>query len=69
MDAEDQETVERRPWRHGTRNTVVFGADGSHWRYNIDVHHEDGYQMYGETVECVEVHQVERPVKVWEPVP
>lgn len=62
--------VDSAPWRHGRKVTYVFsetldecpsddGAKGPFWRCTLDVHHEDGTQLYG-PVTCtrVELKQV-----------
>lgn len=65
--ADDYETTDRANWRHGTRDTIVFKHRGHHWRTVVDVHHEDGWQIYEEDVDCRRVVQVEQMVKVWKP--
>ena len=65
---DDGKTIARNPWRHGTRNDVVFDFDGKHWLATIHMHHDEGWQIYGE-IRAVETHEVERTVKVWEPIP
>lgn len=65
---EDALCTETRPWRHGHIKTFVVSADGRHWRFEIKVHHEEGWQLDGDRVTATEVHQVERLVKVWEAV-
>lgn len=64
----DYDEVATEPWRHGTRETIVAHVDGKHWRFVVRVHHDEGWQDEG-PIEATEVHQAERVVKVWEPVP
>jgi len=67
----DLNEVDRGDWRWGSNVRYVFEDDGRHWMTPwIQVHVEDGMQLFSD-VECVEVHQVEKVVKVreWEPVP
>lgn len=64
---EDAQAVEKTGWRHGHRNTFVFGARGTHWSVVVDIHHEDGWQL-DDTI-AIEVHPVQKTVTVWEPVP
>ena len=59
-----------QPWKWGTRKTYVFELDGKHWAGDIEVHVTEGWRGSDEdTVTCSEVRQVEKVVKVWEPVP
>jgi hypothetical protein len=62
------ELVNESSWRWGTHNTYVFEHEGKNWQTTIEVHCQDGWQIYG-SIDAVEVHQVEKTVKVWEPVP
>jgi len=64
----DLEEVSASEWRHGRRAVFVFEDDGAHWRFTAEVHHDEGLQLYG-GVECTQVHQVDRIVKVWVPTP
>lgn len=63
----DTDEIASRPWRHGRTATFVFEHEGKYWRFTANVHHDEGVQLYG-PVTATEVHQVERTVKVWEPV-
>ncbi len=63
----DAEEIGSEYWRHGRRVTYVFEADGAHWRTTVKVHHDDGLQLYGDTV-CTYVRQVEKTILVWEAV-
>lgn len=63
----DLEEVSSRAWRHGRHVLYVFPLDGKHWMVEIDVHSSEGMQIFGD-VEGTEVHEVEKTVKVWEPV-
>lgn len=65
---QDFESIESSYWRHGTDQTFVFELDGVHWSFQARVHHEDGLQLDG-PVTATQVHQVDKVVKVWEPVP
>lgn len=65
---DDAITVETKPWRHGTRETLVFEADGSHWRVEVCVHPDEGVQLYG-PLRAVQVHKVTKTVEAWEPTP
>jgi hypothetical protein len=65
---QDLKSIETASWRHGTRETYVFECDGKHWMFTTEVSYDDGIQLYGPT-ECAQVHQVERTVTAWEPVP
>ena len=62
---DDALEVDSAPWRHGRKVTFVFsekegetpgsdGAVGPFWRCTIDVHHEEGWQIYG-PVTCTRV--------------
>ena len=42
---DDAQVIDRQPWRHGTRETMVFSCDGHHWRVTIDVHTSEGWQV------------------------
>lgn len=61
----DAEEIGSEYWRHGRRITYVFGAFGEHWRVTVDVHHDDGIQIYGDTLATL-VHRVPKTVWVWE---
>lgn len=60
--------INSRAWRHGRRVQYVIDHDGAHWAFWLDVHHEDGPQIY-DSVTATKVHQVEKTVKVWEAAP
>jgi hypothetical protein len=66
---QDYDEIESRPWRHGRTATFVFELDGDHWRFVANVHHNEGLQIDGPTVTATKVHQVERTMMRWEPVP
>jgi hypothetical protein len=67
-DALDEgETIERLPWRHGTRNTIHFTHLGKDWTTTIDVHSEDGWQLT-DTITATEVKKVIKSIEVWEPI-
>ncbi len=61
-------TVNVESWRHGTIKTFVFEHFGDYWQFNVQVHHTEGMQLT-EPIVATQVHQVERLVKMWEPVP
>lgn len=65
---EDADEIDSQPWRHGRKVRYVFKHDESHWAAWVRVHHDEGIQEFG-PVTATKVHQVERTVKVWEPVP
>lgn len=69
IEEQDTEEISSEPWRHGRRSVFVFELDGAHWRFTANVHHDEGIQIDGGTVTATQVHQVERVVKMWEPVP
>lgn len=67
--------VDSAPWRHGRKVTYVFsevqdecpsdeGAKGPFWRCTLDVHHEDGMQLYG-PVTCTRVEQKQVTAVHW----
>ncbi len=69
-DAEEEAVeVSSRPWRHGRHVTYVIALDGAHWRFEVPYHTQEGWQTVGDGVEAVQVHQVDKVVKVWEAVP
>ncbi len=57
-DAPGAELVERQDWRHGYKSVYVFFFDGKYYRVVIPVHHDEGWQIYGDT-EAEEVRKVE----------
>ena len=63
---DDPVEIDSQPWRHGRKVRFAFPLRGSHYAAWIDVHTNEGWQLYGDTVTAVEVKQVERTVKVWE---
>jgi hypothetical protein len=66
---EDSREVASRPWRWGsTRDFVFSDAEGNHWKGTLTFHRDDGVQESG-TVTCTQVREVEKTIKVWEPVP
>ena len=68
MDAlDDGETIDRKPWRHGTRNTILFEHQGKHWTTVVDVHTDEGWQL-NDTITATEVHKVVKSIEVWEPI-
>lgn len=64
---QDLDSIYSEPWRHGTSQTFVFEFGNAHWSFVARVHHDDGIQFEGPVI-ATQVHQVERTVKVWEPV-
>lgn len=65
---EDSEPVDKANWRHGHRDAYVFEADGAHWKFWIDVHHEEGWQLTPK-IRATKVRAEEKRVTVWVPVP
>ncbi len=63
----DPEEISSAPWRHGRMVTYVAELDGQHWQFDVQVHHEEGWQEYG-PITATLVRQVDKTVKVWEPV-
>ncbi len=58
--------------RWSERHEIVFSLDGTHYKafYSVgatEMQHESPWE-YETVVECTEVHQVEKVVKVWETV-
>lgn len=69
-DADDEAIeIRGREWRHGRHVTYVIALDGAHWMFEVPVHTQEGWQTDGDDVEAVQVHQVEKTIKIWEPVP
>ena len=60
--------VDKQNWRHGHRDAYVFEADGKHWKFWIDVHHSEGWDLQPK-IRAVQVQAVEKVVMVWENVP
>lgn len=58
--------VSSRSWRHGRKVTYVAHVDGEHWRFEVDEHHGEGWQVFG-PISATRVHQIEKIVKIWEP--
>lgn len=65
---EDAHEISSAPWRHGRKVRLVWEADGAHWAAWFHMHHDEGDQSTY-PIEAVKVHEVEKTVKVWEPVP
>lgn len=63
----DSSPVSTSSWKFGTYQTFVLSIDGEHWQIEVQVHYDDGIQDKF-PIEAVKVHEVERTVKVWEPV-
>jgi len=64
----DPEEISSAPWRHGRKVTYVATLDdGTSWKFTVDVHHSEGWQTV-EPITAMLVRQVEKTVKVWEPV-
>lgn len=68
LEGDDVHEIDGGHWRHGRNVTYVFAHEGKHWQFTANVHHDEGIQLYG-PVTATQVHQVEKTVKVWEPVP
>lgn len=61
--------VDEEPWKWGfLRSYVVTDADGATWLGKLTFHRDDGLQEWGQDVECVLVREVEKTIRVWEPV-
>ena len=65
---DDSEVIATSYWRHGTRDTRVFGFEGKHYKISFNNHTNDGWQLFDKTYECVEVRKVPKTVLVWEDV-
>jgi hypothetical protein len=66
---DDAKEVSTKPWRHGHIGVFVFEWGGDHWRVEIPVHHEEGWQLAGGQAVATKVHEVEKTLKTWVPVP
>lgn len=46
---DEKTTIEigSRPWRHGQKTTYVVAADDAHYMVEVDVHYDEGIQVYG----------------------
>lgn len=64
---EDAKEIGSESWRHGRRLVLVFEYQGQHLRTTVDLHPEEGWQIYGAIVGTV-VRPVQRTVTVWEEV-
>ena len=60
--------VSSAPWRHGRRVTYKVEKDGVPYLVTVDVHHEEGIQLYGPT-EIREAVKVTKTIETWEPKP
>ncbi len=58
IETANTEPIERLSWRHGHKAVYVFFFDGRYYRVVIPVHHDEGWQIYGDT-EAEEVRKVE----------
>lgn len=47
LEDQDQETVSCEPWRHGHRETIKVEVDGKPYVFTVNVHHEEGWEVYG----------------------
>lgn len=65
---EDAEETGSLPWRHGRRVVLVFPYEGLYLRTTIDVHPEEGWQIYDSITGTV-VRKVEKTITVWEETP
>ena len=59
------EEVGERKWRHGTIKSFVFERDGKHYMFEVICHHEEGWQVYEETV-AHQVKSIEKTVIIKE---
>ena len=64
----DYAEIDSHAWRHGRTANFVFEFGGQFWRFTANVHHDDGIQIE-DTVMATLVHQIDKTVKVWEPLP
>jgi hypothetical protein len=65
---EDGTRVATSAWRWGTNETYVVEREpGRFYRFMVQVHAQEGLQTNGPVL-AVEVREVEKVVKVWEPV-
>lgn len=63
------EPTDRREWRHGHSNAYVIERDGRHWRFWVNVHHEDGWQLSdGDAFTAVQVESEQVTIARWRPV-
>ena len=56
------------PWKHGRKATMIARVGDEHWMFVIAIHPMEGWQDVDDGVVGKKVHQVDRTVKVWEPV-
>ena len=54
-------------WRHGRRVTFKVEKDGAPYIVTLDVHSDDGVQIYDDTVELTLAKPVIKTVHTWEP--
>lgn len=64
---DDATVVSRTDWRHGHKNLVVAEIDGAHWRFEILVHHSEGWEL-GETIVGTKVEPKQVMRTEWVPV-
>lgn len=69
---ESAQEIDSGAWRHGRRVTYVLTdtTDEAHYVITIDVHSDEGQQLYGlmfELYQVEQVEQVEKMILVWEP--
>jgi hypothetical protein len=67
LDEDGTEEVDHGHWRHGHSIRFVVPYNGKRYAAWVQVHHEEGMQLYGEVI-LTEVRQVEKTVRVWEEV-
>ena len=65
---QDGGAVDTQNWRHGQTKAYVFLRDGHHWLTWIDVHHSDGWQIYGKTIRATMVEAKIVQATKWVPV-
>jgi len=63
---EDGAEVDSDPWRHGQKAIYVVHMDGKPYLTDwIDVHHEDGIQIWSDDNKLCPAKQIEVTVKRW----
>lgn len=68
IDLDDYETIKESGGKHDcTNHTILFKKDGKHYTMVLSFSYNEGLQLWGD-VTATEVHQIEKVIKVWEPV-
>lgn len=68
LDADDSIKIDTGSWRHGRRETWVAKKDGQLIKFTVEIHHEEGVQVYGGLTATV-VRAVEKVVTTTDYVP